>query len=161
MPDWLPALICLADFGGDWARYQTALYEAFCRDFMQAPITFQGLPVNLKRHPIIEGKEYTFWHLISEGAFEAERVPDLRRCERICWPRPIIEHANDPAVRAWENERKGERRACLWLSEEDYLVILALRPGYVLPWTAYLVREEHRKRKLLKEYEESRARGVA
>ncbi|MNH30689.1 hypothetical protein D3C79_909980 [compost metagenome] len=43
--------------------------------------------LGLKRHPVIQGKEATFWHMISEGNDEAERLPDLRRCERIRWPR--------------------------------------------------------------------------
>lgn len=153
MRDWLPPLILLSDFGGDWALYEEALYGIFRKDFLETKIYFRGQPLGLKRHPLSGGKEATFWHLTSEGSIEAERIPDLRRCERISWPRPIIEHADDPAVKVWENERNRERRACLWVEEEDYLVVLALRKGYVLPWTAYMVREEHRKRKLRREHE--------
>lgn len=153
MPTWLPPLIYLHDFNGDWDRYEAALYGIFRRDFAGNDLTYTGLPVRLKRHPLLEGREATFWHLISEGAIEGERLPDLRRCERIAWPRTLIEQANDPCLKVWENTRKGETRVCLWLEEEDYLLILAHRSSYVLPWTAYLVREEHRKRKLQKEFE--------
>jgi hypothetical protein len=38
--------------------------------------------------------------------------------------------------------------------QENYLVILADRGEYILPWTAYLVEQPHRKRKLQREYEE-------
>jgi len=158
----LPPLICLADFGGDWPRYEDALYEIFCRDFKRDLIYFQGQPLGLKRYPIPGGKEATFWHLTSEGAIEARRTPDLRRCERIAWPRSVIEQAADPDLKVWENERRGERRVCLWLEAESYLVVLARRDGYVLPWTAYLVLHEHRKKKLQREFEEfrrSRERG--
>jgi len=159
MPPWLPPLICLAAFGGDWRRYEEALYRVFCRDFIGGGLTFGGIPVRLKRHPLSAGKEATFWHLISEGAEEAERIPDMRRCERIGWPKAVIEHAGDPAVLSWENERRhGERRACLWVEEEDYLLVLALRSGYVLPWTAYLVQRDHQKAKLRRELEEFRRR---
>ena len=82
-------------------------------------------------------------------------MPDLRRCERIRWPRPIIDHGAEPVIRVWENERKGERRICLWLENADYLVVLARRRGYVLLWTAYPVTQPHRRRKLLREYEAS------
>ena len=153
MPDWLPPLVQLVDFGGDWTRYQEALYAIFCRDFKERRVFFRGQPLGLKRHPLSAGKEATFWHFTCEGQIEANRLPDLRRCERIGWPLPIIERADDSAVKVWENERKGERGACLWVEEEDYLVILRIREGYVLPWTAYLVQQEHRKRKLQKEYE--------
>jgi hypothetical protein len=107
----------------------------------------------LKRHPVIQGKEATFWHLISEGKGEEERLPDLRRCERIRWPKPIIEHSDEATIKVWGNERKGEKRVCLWLEQEEYLVVLAERRGYILLWTAYLVKEKHRKVKLQKEYE--------
>jgi hypothetical protein len=153
MPVWLPAKVLLSDFGGDWARYEEALYAIFCRDFKGDRMYFRGQPLGLKRHPLLDGKEATFWHFTTEGSIEAQRTPDLRRCERIGWPRAIIERAEDPAVKVWDNDRGGERRVCLWLEDESYLVVLAVRNGYVLPWTAYLVTREHQKRKLQKEFE--------
>jgi hypothetical protein len=59
-------------------------------------------------------------------------------------------------VKVWRNQRGREERVCLWFEEADYLVILAERGDYILPWTAYLVEQSHRKRKLLKEYEDCR-----
>ena len=156
VPDWLPSLILLNDYGGDWSRYFAELYRAFQADFMAQSMSFQGMPLSCKRHPLIEGKEATFWHLISEGKIEAERTPDLRRCERIRWPRAIIEHAADPLVKMWENERKGEVRTLLWLESQEYLVVMANRPTYILIWTAYTVTQSHMKRKLRQEYEASR-----
>jgi hypothetical protein len=90
----------------------------------------------------------------SRGETEEERVPDFRRCERIRWPKPIIEHAGDPAIRVWRNERRGGERVCLWFVQESYLVVLAERGEYVLFLTAYLVEQQHRQRKLQKECEE-------
>ena len=52
-----------------------------------------------------------------------------------------------------KNERKGEDRICLWFESEEYIVILADRGEYILPWTAYMVDRSHRKRKLQREYE--------
>jgi hypothetical protein len=153
MPPWLPPKVLLSDFGGDWTSYENALYAIFCKDFKGNTIYFRGQPLGLKRHPLSDGKEATFWHFITEGIVEAQRTPDLRRCERIGWPRPIIEHADDPIVKVWENQRNGERRACLWLESQNYLVILAVRKGYILPWTAYMITQEHQKRKLQKEFE--------
>lgn len=152
-PDWLPALVCLADFGGDWKRYEAALYAFFTQDFVEGRPLFEGKPLALKRHPMSQGKEATFWHIISEGDHEDERLPDMRRCERIRWPRPIIEHCDEPVVKVWGNERKGERRVCLWLERQEYLVILTRRREYVMLWTAYPVPQPHQQRKLQKEYE--------
>jgi hypothetical protein len=48
---------------------------------------------------------------------------------------------------------------CLWLVKGNYLVILADRGEYILPWTAYLVEQPHRQWKLQREYEEYRRRS--
>ncbi|MCU7960324.1 MAG: hypothetical protein KZQ58_10075 [gamma proteobacterium symbiont of Bathyaustriella thionipta] len=152
-PDWLPPLVLFSDFGGDWESYLEAIYGYFKQDFVDSKPLFQGRRLGLKRHPLTQGKEATFWHMIQEGSVEEDRTPDFRRCERIRWPRPIIEHDADEAVKVWENQRRGEKRICLWFEQENYLVILADRGKYILPWTAYLVEQPHRQRKLLREYE--------
>jgi len=153
IPNWLPALVLFQDYGGDWKRYVDALYRYFKQDFVESQLSFRGAPLALKRHPLEQGKEATFWHLISEGPVEENRLPDLRRCERIRWPRPIIERADDPPIRVWENQRQGETRILIWLEEAEYLVILAARIGYILFWTAFPVTRPHSQRKLKKEYE--------
>jgi len=151
--EWLPPLVLFEHYGGNWDRYLDVLYRFFKEDFIESAPTFKGMKLVLKRHPIEKGKEATFWHLISEGRSEEDRLPDLRRCERIRWPRPIIEHHHEPVIKCWENKRKGEKRICLWFEEVEYLVILAKRRGYVILWTAYLVTRTHSKMKLRKEYE--------
>ena len=151
--EWLPPLVLLEEYGGDWEAYLDALYEYFKGDFVDNTPVLAGLRVTLKRHPIEKGKEATFWHLISEGKSEHDRLPDLRRCERIRWPRPMIEHYAQPPLKIWENERKGEKRICLWCEEEEYLVVLAKRRGYLILWTAYLVTKTHTKMKLKNEHD--------
>ncbi|NTW88369.1 MAG: hypothetical protein HGB26_04420 [Desulfobulbaceae bacterium] len=153
-PVWLPPLVLLTDYDGDWNRYLDAIYAWFKQDFIDSKPMFQGRRLGLKRIPITLGKEATFWHMISEGDTEDERLPDFSRCERIRWPKPIIEHVADPSIKVWRNQRRNEERICLWLVQEEYLVILADRGEYILPWTAYLVTQPHQQRKLQKEYEE-------
>jgi hypothetical protein len=152
-PNWLPPLVLFKDYDGNWDRYVAALYHYFEQDFVNSSPSFRSTRLALKRHPMEQGKEATFWHLISEGHTESERLPDLRRCERIRWPRPIIEHADDPVIKVWENRRRSEKRICIWLEDAEYLVVLAVRKGYVLLWTAYPVTRPHRKRRLQGEYE--------
>lgn len=153
-PGWLPPLVLFNDYGGDWPSYLDAIYDYFKVDFVDNKPMFQGRRLGLKRHPLSQGKEATFWHMIQEGAVEEDRTPDFRRCERIRWPRPIIEHDADNSIKVWSNQRRGEKRICLWFEQENYLVILADRGEYILPWTAYLVEQPHRQRKLQREYEE-------
>lgn len=158
---WLPGLVLFEAYGGDWDGYLEALYAFFKIDFIDSQPVFKGQRLGLKRHPLSEGKEATFWHLISEGKAEDERLVDFRRCERIRWPKPTIEHADEPVIKVWENERRGEKRICLWLEVEEYLVVLAQRRGYLLPWTAFLVTLPHEKRKRQKEYEEYLRKSAA
>jgi hypothetical protein len=152
--EWLPPLVLFSDYSGDWDPYLDAVYAFFRADFVDDKPFFQGRRLGLKRYPEARGKEATFWHMIQEGSIEDERTPDFRRCERIRWPRPIIENDTDVAIKVWRNKRKGEERICLWFEQDSYLVILADRGKYILPWTAYPVEREPQRRKLQKEYEE-------
>ena len=154
VPDWLPELVLFEDYDGDWNRYIEAIYACFKADFLDKPVQYRGTRLGLKRHPEVQGKAATFWHIVSEGQVETQRLPDLRRCERIRWPRPIIENSTDACIKVWENERRGERRLCLWLEDAEYLVVLAIRNGYYLLWTAYYVTQQKQKVKLQREYEE-------
>lgn len=158
-PSWLPPLVFLEQFGGEWHRYIEAVYAYFKADFVDSRPQFQSRTIGLKRNPILDGKEATFWHITSEGKEQDKRVPDIRRCERIRWPRPIIEHHDSNAIRCWSNvrvntRRRNERRFVLWFYAEDYVVVLADRGGYVLLWTAYYVSWGHTRRKLLRDYED-------
>lgn len=162
---WLPGLVCLADFGGDWDTYINAVYEVFCRDFVRTRPQFRGVALGLKRLPLTDGREATFWHLTSEGPDESERTPALPRCERIGWPRPSIENEADTEVKVWEEHRRGnEYRVHIWAERDDYLVVLARRrvgqpDEYVLPWTAYPLDRPHNRVKLQRRYERALGNG--
>ena len=151
---WLPELVRLDTYNGNWDRYLEVIYNFFTKDFVDDQPTYQGRKLALKRLPMYEGKEATFWHIISEGNTEESRTPNLRRCERIKWPRPIIENSADPVIKLWHNKRKGKIRICLLLDPANYLVILERRANYDIFWTAYPIDRPHQKRKLVKEYEE-------
>ncbi|RJO59889.1 hypothetical protein C4544_07530 [candidate division WS5 bacterium] len=159
--EWLPEIEPFEKYGGDWDKYLDALHTFFKNDFIDSKPCFRGRRLGLKKHPLEKGKEATFWHLISEGKVEKERTPDLRRCERIRWPRPVIENDIDPAVKVWENKRKTETRILLWLEQEEYLVVLADRKEYILPWTAYMVTKDHQKIKLEREYQQYKKANAA
>lgn len=155
--DWLPPLVLFKEHDNDWNKYLFAVYWWFVADFVKDKPKFGGKRLGLKKHPLSEGKEATFWHMIQEGEVEAERTPDFRRMERIRWPRPVIdradEHGDHSTIKVWRNIRRNESRVLLWLERAEYLVVLADRGDYILPWTAYPVDQEHRKRKLQREYE--------
>jgi hypothetical protein len=148
----LPPLVLLEDFGHNWHTYLEAIYILFRQDFVDSNPRIENKRFALKRHPIIEGKEATFWHIISEGEIENERLPNLRRCERIRWPRPIIEAITTGHVKYWKNMRGKEERIVIALEDFSYVVVLADRGDYILLWTAYCVEREHTRRKLKNEF---------
>jgi hypothetical protein len=141
----------LNDHGGNWTNYIDAVYAHFRKDFIHDAPYFRGRPVRLKRHPMLHDKEATFWHCVSTGPVEAERLPDLRRAERILWIRACIEHKDE--LKVWSEWKGKEERVHLWLKEEGYLLVLAIRKGYAVLWTAFFVEHEHQRRKYDRRYE--------
>lgn len=155
-PDWLPTLLTLSDHGGCWDTYVSAVYARFKADLIDKTLDFQGMRVGLRRNPMYHNREWAFWHIVQEGNVEENRIPNMRRCERIGWVRSIIQHASDPRIKKWENSRSGNHRILLWLVEQDFLVILAPRgKRYALLVTAYPTDRGHTCRKLQREYEEN------
>lgn len=139
-----PLLLDLADYGGDWKQYETALHEIFMQEIVRGNLTLDGCRISCRRIPESYGRWASFWHLIQEGKSEDERTPDLRRCERLRWVRWVIEMANGHAeIARWENTRKTERNVLLWYREE-YLVVLSRRADYYLLKTAYCTEQSGR-----------------
>jgi hypothetical protein len=161
----LPDLLELSSFNGDIKAYIEAVYGIFFTDFVKNPPVFRGIRLGLKRHPLVDNKEYTFYHMITSGSIENNRLPDLRRCERLPWAKPTIERCDEWSLKVWEQKRGNEERICIWLELEDeldYYIVLNKRKGYLLPWTAFVLNYPHEKRKKLKEYNEwlKKAKGA-
>lgn len=154
MSDWLPELLLLEDAKGDWGIYLGRLHACFVTDFIASKPAWPGKRVGVKRHPEHDGKSATFWHLISDGDVEAERLPNMRRCERIGWPRPMMDDfdAADPGTSAtrilwWKETRGNEERYLLAPEDFSYVVVVVDRGEYVLPWTAFWIEYAHQRNK--------------
>lgn len=158
---WLPSLLLFNDYNGNWESYLTAVYSAFKADFVDSKPFFQGRRLGLKRYPEYDGKSATFWHMISEGKEEAERTPDLRRCERIKWPKPIIENDSSADLKIWAEKRGSSNRIHIWCETEGYLVVLDDRKDYILPWTAYFVEYQHERVKMEKRWKRAHQSGLS
>lgn len=156
IPVWMPPLITLPQYNGDWDAYLAAVYAAFSTDFLGTRPPFQDKRMGLKRHPVSRGKEATFWHFVQSGPIEAEREPEMRRLERIRWPRAIIDHASDPSIKQWTEKRGKAERVHLWCEGAMYLVVLDDHDDYILPWTAYPITRMHEAHKLNRRWEENR-----
>jgi hypothetical protein len=156
--DWLPPLVLRNDFDSDEA-YGEALYGWFKNDFIDSLPTWPGKRVGLKRLPLMRGRVATFYHFLTGGEDEAARGIDYLRCERIRWPRPTMETFPDRRPTAedriiwWMNQRRGEWRYLLALPDFSYLVVVAVRREYVLPWTHYVITQAPEREKKRREFE--------
>ena len=100
--------------------------------------------MSCRRLPETAGKWAAFWYLVQQGKVEDDRLPHVRRCERLRWVRYLIEAWNtDSDIQWWENKRGSETNVLLWYRQE-YLVILSKRDGYWLLKSAYETDQIHR-----------------
>lgn len=159
---WLPGLECLDDYGNDWASYERELYEIFKNDFIDSYPNYRDTRVSVKHYPIEYGKEEAFFHITCKDyAGGGERIPDLRRCERIRWIRAFIENYDcDPSkcqdcegVKVWREPYKRKTRIHMLLEEERYMVILEERRTYYLLITAFYLDSNHALKTQVEHYE--------
>lgn len=144
MPEWLPEKANVNPWTED--TYEM-LYEIFCLDIRDYDLRYIGN--NVWIFPDIEdGKEKIFWHLTTRSGerkkiprrkrkfypegqadTEIERLPDLRRCERLLWVKPLIEHPSEPEVFAWDYE-EGDLtiKTYIWIKDYDFVVIMKKYP---------------------------------
>jgi len=130
------------------------LYAIFKRDFKDSQAVYEGNAVWF--FPEMDsGKEVVFWHMTSRHDQEAgERLPDLRRSERLPWARPMLDGSRRPEILAWDYE-EGDRsiKTYLWLKDYDFLVLMKkYRNGGRRLVTSYYVDRPHTRRSLEKKY---------
>lgn len=136
-------------FQGEWKTYVDSIYKAFLDSFVRTDLQFRGWRVTAQRHPETLGKGFSFWHTISEAPDrknrnEVDRIPDLRRCERILWIRWVIENADNQGFHWWENRRGQDTHVVIWAKDYDFAVILGKRNNYYVLKTAYAEIKPHR-----------------
>ncbi len=157
MSNWMklvfPNLIYLNDFNGNFQIYLNTVYLIFENDFIKTQPQYEGLKVAVRKYPEVDGLHRTFYHITHEGEDEKNRTPDMRRMERIRFPRFVIDNNTHPEILIWKNTRGNDERILLFNENENYIVVLSERKEFYLFITAYYVETEHRKKALLKEYE--------
>ena len=151
---WLPEMIPLSAFSGNWEKYRDGLYKLFCQDFKNGKVEFRGEQIFLRIYPFEEGKEASFWHCISEGEVEQDRIIDTERCKRIRWPKSMITHDGNVDLKIWQNTRKGCLNYLLLVERERYLVVIRFKKGKWQLWTTYLATYNHTLEKWLHEFNE-------
>jgi hypothetical protein len=148
-----PDLIYLHDYSGNFKAYFSAVFAVFEIDFIRNQPRYEGLKVAVRKYPEVDGLHRTFYHITHEGEDENNRQPDIRRMERMRYPKFVVEQNKHPEILIWKNRRGKDERILLFNESENYIVVLTERKEFYLFITAYVVDTEHRKRSLLKEYE--------
>jgi hypothetical protein len=152
IPIWLPNLFVVDPWTND--TYDE-LYEIFRNDFIKSQIEYQGY--NVWFFPEMEdGKEKIFWHFTSKVDNETEdRLPDLRRSERLPWARPLLENHLQPEVLAWDHEEgDGSIKTYVWLKDFDYVIIMKkISNGSRRLITSFWLEYRNAKEKLMKKYD--------
>ena len=148
--DWIPELL---PFDGNWTEVLNAIYDRYMQDLVWNTVRFRGRNVAVRKHPPSRGKGSGFWHCISYGKNEDDRIPDPDRCKRIGWIKAIIENCNQPEVDHWVTKQGSQTNHILWYNEE-FIVVLSERgkdenanPKVYLLKTAFCTFREHEKRK--------------
>ena len=94
---WLPDIIECSNLS-EWKIYEDKLYELFVNTFIKNHPTFNNKPVHIKKYPLDGNREHAFTHLTCKTESDNpkdvnDRLPDLRRAERITWIKPVIENS--------------------------------------------------------------------
>jgi len=130
------------------------LYRIFQRDFKDTQPDYRGFTVWFFPDRE-EGKEVLFWHMTSETDPETgQRLPDLRRCERLPWARPMLDHSWEPEIQAFDyREHDGDIHTYVWLKDHDYLVLMKkYKDGRRRLITSFYIKYPHYRHKLEKKF---------
>lgn len=145
----LPTRLEWSLFRGDWNAYKEGLYKVFKKDFIEGQVYFHRKPVDIIHESFFEGKERSFWHIISAGNEDVNRNPDPNRCASIRWVKPLIEDNGDcENYRYWikYHDQTKKDRHYIWCVSRKYMVILEDRGEYYKLITAYNVEIYNEKR---------------
>lgn len=150
-PQWLPELFSVHPWTD--STYSD-LHHIFVRDFIDSQPLYQEQAIWF--FPEVEdGKHVIFWHLTTkDDELTGQRLPDLRRCERLPWVRPILCNSPCPKILDWDYEEgDGTTKTYVWLKEHDFVVILKKYPnGSRRLITSFWVEHPHTKRRLIDKY---------
>lgn len=160
---WLPEIIRYDSKFNSWSEYESFLYSVFTTDFIQSRPTYKMHTVEPRWYPVTNNREEGFYHITGKKlTHSGDRVPDLRRCERIRWVRSFIENvvcnplicSECDGVKIWNEPFKNTIRPHLLFEEECYVVVLEKRNKYYLLISAFYVEREKDMDDLLDKYEE-------
>lgn len=144
----LPIICTLDDVGGVWDDFEEVIYQVFKDDFIHSQSCFRGKNVAIINEKQYKNKERSFWHIVSEGKDDSNRLPNLRRCERVSWVKFLIEicESSCSTVNVWTafHNKSKRNRIYIWCPRVDYIVVLEDRKCKYQLITAFVVTGKYR-----------------
>lgn len=144
--------------------YLDMIYLIFKKNYLDKPLYYSGLKVQMRYHPKECEREQVFYHLTHRDYHRSDvREPDLDRTERILWIRYIltnwdcsINSCNDcVGYKIWDERIRSKTRRYFFLEIERYVVIMEKRDKYWLLITAYYIDQDYTFKDFMRRYNRS------
>lgn len=147
----------------EWNIYLNNLYnEIFKPQFIDSYPMFKGWKVFIRKEPKDGEWEHGFTHMthvdLAHNLDPNDRIPDLRRSERLNWVKPIIQHYqcsmenNCGQILYWEEMFRGRIRCNLLFESERFLVVLERAKDVYFIITSFYIEKEWELNKRIKKY---------
>lgn len=146
-----------------WNEYLDKLYKGiFKPQFLDSCPIFKGWKVYIRKEPRDGEWEHGFTHMTHVNLLHKsdpnDRIPDLRRSERLNWVKPIIQHyqcaeENECGqILYWEEMFRGRVRCNLLFESERFLVVLERAKDVYFIITSFYIEKEWELSKRIKKY---------
>ena len=149
----------------EWNSYLNKLYvEVFKPQFLETVPVFKGWRVLSRREPMDGEWEHGFTHMTHvdlqhNSADPNDRIPDLRRSERLNWVKRIIENYecsvenNCGKILCWEEMYRGRVRCNLLFKDERFLIVLEKARDVYFLITSFYIEKDWELNKRIRKYE--------
>ena len=149
----------------EWNSYLNKLYiEVFKPQFLENVPIFKGGRVLSRREPMDGEWEHGFTHMTHvdlqhNSTDPNDRIPDLRRSERLNWVKRIIENyecsiENDCGkILYWEEMYRGRVRCNLLFKDERFLIVLEKARNVYFLITSFYIEKDWELNKRIRKYE--------
>ena len=149
----------------EWNNYLNKLYdEIFKPQLIENIPVFKGWRVLSRRMPMDGKWEHGFTHMthvdLKHNSDDPnDRIPDLRRSERLNWVKRIIENykcsieKNCGKILYWEEMYRGRVRCNLLFIDECFLIVLEQAKNVYFLITSFYIEKDWELNKRIKKYE--------
>lgn len=141
----------------NYKNYEDELYSIIENDFIKHNVYFNGKKIFLDFNKTVNGKSDTFFHVLCG---DKKEYPNLRRAERIKFPRQIIENYkecddchNKCKIKMFFKKIKNKKRYHLFSEKSRYMVVLEDEGKRMKLVTAFYIDKDYKLYNYKKDYE--------